>query len=66
MFNKIDDACPFEARFRASVCEQCCDASGSIPPCVKAWLRQETATATAPALRMMVVPTFSRELPRAA
>ncbi|MBI5948886.1 MAG: hypothetical protein HY875_12180 [Chloroflexi bacterium] len=66
MFDKIDDACPFEARFRASVCQQCCDASDSVPPCVKAWLRQETSTAAAPALPLMVAPTFTRELPRAA
>ena len=66
MFDNIDDSCPFEARFRASVCQQCSDASASVPPCVKAWLQHETGVAAAPAVPLMVVPASIREMPRAA
>ncbi len=38
MYENISQACPFEDRFRASQCGACCEASPSLPPCVKAWL----------------------------
>jgi hypothetical protein len=32
------DPCPYDARSRASLCRSCCEAHGSLPPCVVAWL----------------------------
>ena len=36
--SRIEDACPFDARNRASRCETCVAANDSVPPCVAAYL----------------------------
>ena len=37
--NRIEDSCPFDAAARASQCESCCEDTGALTPCVRAWLR---------------------------
>lgn len=44
--SRLESACPFGPGGRASHCESCLEASQSIPPCVKAWLRTEAELST--------------------
>lgn len=36
--SRYEDACPFEARARASHCHSCSSSSNNVPPCVAAYL----------------------------
>ena len=35
---RLKDACPYEAKVRASRCESCCEVNEGLTPCVAAWL----------------------------
>lgn len=40
--NRLEHACPFTAEVRAALCRGCIEVHGQEPPCVLAWLRNET------------------------
>jgi hypothetical protein len=40
--NRLEHACPFTAEVRANHCQGCIAANTQLPPCVLAWLRNET------------------------
>lgn len=38
-----EEACPYESETRAQRCAGCCDANGSLTPCVAAWLKAQVS-----------------------
>jgi hypothetical protein len=38
-----EEACPYEPEARANRCSSCCDATGSLTPCVTAWLNEQVS-----------------------
>ena len=55
--SRFEEACPFDARGRASRCASCSDANNSLPPCIAAYLGGRQALAPA-----NVIPLFRIEV----
>ena len=53
-----EEACPYEPETRANRCSSCCDATGSLTPCVTAWLKNQLSERRAGA---SVVPLHMAE-----
>ncbi|MEP6872538.1 MAG: hypothetical protein ABI939_11915 [Anaerolineaceae bacterium] len=46
------ESCPYEEANRAARCAGCCEANGSLTPCVVAWLRDQVTSRTVVPLHM--------------
>lgn len=45
-------SCPHDTVTRAALCAGCCEANGSLTPCVVAWLKDQVGARTVVSLHM--------------